>query len=305
MSREACLERTMSRKTANLLCLLVAMIWGGGFIATSAALETFEPFTVLMIRFVGAAVISWIVLLACRIRITKKGLLKGSVCGIFMYLAFAFQTFGLDLTETGSNAFLTAVNVVLVPYIVWLCFRKKPSALQIGASFLCLAGIGALSLSSGSLQLRPGDLLSLICALFFAAQIVALDWSSDCDPMLINTIQMSVSAVLSIPLALTMDSWPAHISVSAVFSCLYMVAVSTWLAFWLQTTAQKYTDASSASLLLCTESLWANIFGWLLLHEEKTPLMLFGGALILVSVVLVEGQSLFTRKQPEIQKSAD
>lgn len=110
----------MSKQQANLVCLLVAAIWGGGFIATDAALQTFDPFTVLMIRFIGASIVSIIVCLVSRAKISREALFRGSISGVLMYFAFAFQTFGLFLTNTGQNAFLTAVNVVLVPYIVWL-----------------------------------------------------------------------------------------------------------------------------------------------------------------------------------------
>lgn len=285
----------MSAANANLLCLLVAMIWGGGFLATDIALQTFSPFTSLAIRFTLASLISWVIVAKTRTRITKAVWIKGGVCGLCMFAAFAFQTFGLDLTETGSNAFLTAVNVVLVPYIAWAFFHKRPALIQFAASCICLAGIGLLSLSHGSFTPRFGDLLSLACALFYALQIVALQWAGDENAMAINTVQMSVSALLSIPLACMNDVWPAHISMSAIGSCLYMAVVSTWLAFWLQTVAQKYTDASSASVLLCTESLWANVFGWLLLHESKTPMMLAGGGLILLSVLMVEGQGLLKK----------
>lgn len=113
----------MSKQQANLVCLLVAAIWGGGFIATDAALQTFDPFTVLMIRFIGASIVSIIVCLVSRVKISREALFRGSISGVLMYLAFAFQTFGLFLTNTGQNAFLTAINVVLVPYIV--CYYGK------------------------------------------------------------------------------------------------------------------------------------------------------------------------------------
>lgn len=117
----------MSKQQANIVCLLVAAIWGGGFIATDAALQTFAPFTVLMIRFIGAALVSIVVCMTSKVKISKEALVRGSISGSLMYLAFAFQTFGLFLTNTGQNAFLTAVNVVLVPYIVWILWKKKPS----------------------------------------------------------------------------------------------------------------------------------------------------------------------------------
>lgn len=211
-----------------------------------------------------------------------------------MYLAFAFQTFGLTMTNTGQNAFLTAVNVVLVPYIVWLLWKKKPSKRQLGASVICLVGIACLSLSKGYFQFSFGDCLSLICALFFACHIISLEYATEnSNSIAINAVQMSVAALLSIPFALSLETIPQNISMHAYMSCGYMIVVATFLAFQLQTLAQKYTDASSASVLLCTESLFANVFGFLLLHETKSPIMILGGLLIFFSVILTEYSGQF------------
>lgn len=114
----------MSKKQANLVCLIVAAIWGGGFIATDAALQTFDPFTVLMIRFMGASLVSIVVCLCSHVKVSKHALFRGSISGALMYLAFAFQTFGLAMTNTGQNAFLTAVNVVLV-HILYGFYGKR------------------------------------------------------------------------------------------------------------------------------------------------------------------------------------
>lgn len=169
----------MSKQQANLVCLLVAAIWGGGFIATDAALQTFDPFTVLMIRFIGASIVSIIVCLVSRVKISREALFRGSISGVLMYLAFAFQTFGLFFTNTGQNAFLTAVNVVLVPYIVWLLWKKKPSNHQLAASVVCLVGIACLSLSKGYFSFSFGDSLSLACAFFFACHIISLEYATE------------------------------------------------------------------------------------------------------------------------------
>ena len=272
----------MSKKQANLVCLIVAAIWGGGFIATDAALQTFDPFTVLMIRFMGASLVSIVVCFCSHVKVSKQALFRGSISGVLMYLAFAFQTFGLAMTNTGQNAFLTAVNVVLVPYIVWLLWKKKPSKRQLGASVICLVGIACLSLSKGYFQFSFGDCLSLICALFFACHIISLEYATEnSNSIAINAVQMSVAALLSIPFALSLETIPQHISMHAYMSCQ------------LQTLAQKYTDASSASVLLCTESLFANVFGFVLLHEAKSPIMILGGLLIFISVILTEYSGQF------------
>lgn len=290
----------MSKKTANFLCLFVAAVWGGGFIATDAALNTFAPFTVLMIRFIGASFVSILVCVMQKVKISKQAIIRGSISGLLMYTAFAFQTFGLFLTNTGQNAFLTAVNVVLVPYIVWFIWKKKPTNRQLSASLICLAGIACLSLSKGYFSFSFGDLLSLMCALFFACHIVSLEYATqNSNSIAINAVQMSVAALLSIPFALSIEKWPTHISLQAYMSCAYMILIATYLAFQLQTLAQKYTDASSASVLLCTESLFANVFGFLILHETKTWIMILGGLLIFVSVILTEysGQIILSKGQ--------
>lgn len=294
----------MNKRTADYLCILVAIIWGGGFIATSAALETFAPFIILFIRFTGAALVSMLFLLARGKRISKKSLYKGSVCGLFLYIAFAFQTFGLQYSDTGSNAFLTSVNVVLVPYFSWFLFKKKPPKVIFAASLICLAGIGCLSFSNGIQQFRFGDILTLICAVFFALQIIATQWATkDEEPATINGIQLCTAAILSVPFAFYKQAWPSNISITAVGSCLYLILVSTWLAYEIQTLAQKYTDSSSASLLLGTESLWANVFGAVLLKEQKSPLMIFGGCLIFLSILIVEGSDQIAEKM-NIRKTA-
>ncbi len=97
----------MSKQQANLVCLLVAAIWGGGFIATDAALQTFDPFTVLMIRFIGASIVSIIVCLVSRVKISREALFRGSISGVLMYFCFCVSNLWLILNEYRSKCLLT------------------------------------------------------------------------------------------------------------------------------------------------------------------------------------------------------
>lgn len=277
----------MNRQKANLMCLLVALIWGGGFVATNIALETFNPLAMLVLRFGFAALLGWIPVFFRHEKVSSSAIKTGMLSGVLLYVAFAFQTFGMDYTTAGMNAFLTSVNVVVVPFIVWIIWHQKPEPIVFAASLLCLAGIGCLSLSSGCFQFGFGDLLSLICAFFFAAQIVSLDRANGESPLVINAIQLTMAAICSIPFGL-MTKWPSSVSMEAIWSIVYSVVLSTFVCYLMQTTAQQYTSAAAASILLGTESLWANLFSFLFLHEAKTPIMIFGGLLIFVSVLLVE-----------------
>ena len=279
----------MKRSVANLLLIIVTIIWGGGFIATSAALECFDPFYVLMIRFVGSAMLSFLIAFPRLRKVEHKTLLKGSVAGVFLFLAFAFQTFGLQYTTASKNAFLITTNVMFVPYIYWMLFHQRPSYRQVIASFLCIGGIGLLTLKGSAISFGLGDFFSLICAVFFAFHIIALDWATKSeDVLVINAMQMLIAAVFSTFCALLFGAPPLRIGMQAILSALYMIAISTCLAFLLQTAAQKYTSANSASLILSMEALFASIFSFLLLHEKISLFMIFGGILILCSILIVE-----------------
>ncbi|MFA1015037.1 DMT family transporter [Dubosiella newyorkensis] len=281
------------KEWANIACLLTAMIWGFGFIATASALETFPFFTTLALRFSGASLLYWMIFWFFKPSISKKGLCYSVISGFFLFMAFTLQTIGLKNSDAGTNAFLTSVNVVLVPYLMWMLFHKKPRGIQCLASFLCLAGILLMSCSEQGLRFRNGDWFSLGCAFFFAFQIIANDKASkEADPIAVNACQMSVAALLSIPCALMVDSWPEIVSIKAVLSMAYSILFATGVAYFLQTWAQKYTDASSASLLLSTECLFANFFAILVFHEVKTWTMYLGGGLIFVSILLVEAKGL-------------
>lgn len=286
----------VTKNAANLLCLIVAVIWGGGFIATDLALESFSPFALLCVRFVGAAILGWIPVLVTKDRITMSDLKTGILSGVFLYGGFAFQTFGLQMTEPGMNAFLTAVNVILVPYIAWIVLKQKPHRMIVAASILCLIGIGFLSLSSGSFQFRFGDVLSLICALMFACQIVSLDRAKDSSVWVVNALQLSVAAVLSVPFGLT-AVWPESLSLDAIWYMGYLIVFSTFLCYMLQTIAQQHTSPAAASILLCTESLWANVFNVLILHSAIGLPMILGGICIFGSILIVEGRALFASKK--------
>lgn len=277
----------MSKQKANLYCLLTAVIWGGGFVATEMGLDSFTPFAFLLLRFAGGALLAWIPVLYHHEQMTKQAVKIGTISGVLLYLAFAFQTFGLERTTTGMNAFLTAVNVICVPFIVWMLYRKKPDPIVFAAAVICLIGIGCLSLSSGSFSLNAGDWLTLGCAVLFAGQIVSLSQAGSASATVINAVQLSVAALCALPFGLT-TTWPSHLEGPAIVSVLYSIVLATFVCYWLQTTAQQYTSPAACSILLGTESLWGNLFGFLILHEAKTPIMIIGGVLIFASVLMVE-----------------
>lgn len=279
----------LNKHLADAMLLMVAIIWGGGFIGTDAALKTFEPFTILMLRF-GIAFLIMLTFGFKQVKNAKrKDIINGLIAGTFLFLAFAFQTFGLKYTTPSKNAFLTATNVIMVPYIMWYISKHSPKKKEIVSSLLCVTGIACLTLNADSLVLSFGDTLSLICAVFYAFHIISLSkFSKESNITVINTLQMFSAFILSLISFPIFETFPQSVSIEAWGSILYIAVFSTCLAFAMQTYAQKYTTANAASLIMCTESIFATLFSVLLLNEILTPLMIIGGCLIFISILVVE-----------------
>lgn len=282
-------KNVMTKKKANFILICVTIIWGGGFIATDRALESFSPFSVMAVRFLGAAflpfLISWRDIRSLPFRYLKEGVFTG----IMLFLAFALQTFGLQLSTPSKNAFLTATNVIFVPYLLWLLAKRKPSRKELLSSVLCIVGIAMLVWKPDMLFLQFGDMLSLLCALFFALHIIALERYTPYIPTVAFTaLQMLISGILSIICAVIFEEVPHEITSSAFMSALYLIFISTLLAYLLQTAAQKHTTANSAALILSMEALFASVFSFLLLHEAMTVNMVLGAFFILASVIFME-----------------
>lgn len=279
----------MKKSYANLMLVFVTIIWGGGFLATNGALETISPFYVMMIRFVGAAIFPVCIAWKKMKLLTREEIRHGILTGIFLFLAFAFQTFGLKYSTPSKNAFLTATNVVFVPYLLWFLLKRRPRKKEIIASILCVAGIALLTLKGDAMIIRIGDVLSIICALFFALHIIALErYSAHSDAICMTAMQMITAGILSTICALLFEHAPSHIGVEALGNVLYLIFISTLLAYLLQTFAQKYTSANTASLILSMEALFASIFSYFILHEVMTFSMLIGACMIFGSVLFIE-----------------
>ena len=222
-------------------------------------------------------------------RLDRATIGHGIVTGIFLFLAFAFQTFGLKYSTPSKNAFLTAINVVFVPYLLWLLWHRRPSRKELIASLLCIVGIALLTLKKDALMLGFGDMLSLVCALFFALHIIALErYSAHVDTVCMTALQMMTAGVISTICALTLEQPPTSFNWHAAGKCGYLIFVSTLLAYLPQTFAQKFTTANSASLILSMEALFASIFSFLLLGEVMSPPMILGACLIFSSILYIE-----------------
>ena len=227
-------------------------------------------------------------------------LLLFTIIGLLLFAGFVAQTIGMKYTTPGKNAFLTGLNVVMVPFFYWALIKKFPGWQTIVAALLSFVGIGLLTLQNGSIVMNFGDLMTILCAVFFAIQIIAIGhYAKNMDTMVLATLQMLVAAVLSVISAVLFEpSMPlSNINRGNIYSIGYLVVFSTMIAFLIQNTAQKYTLSTHAAIILCMESVFGSIFSVIFLKEIFSPSMIIGCAVIFVAIILSEVKIEFKNKK--------
>lgn len=271
--------------------LITAIIWGSGFTFSSIALDYFTTFQVIALRFSIAFVFLLIMNLGKIKQISKGDFIKGITIGAILFLAYFFQTKGLEFTSTSKNSFLTAVNVVLVPFIGWLVLRQNLSKNALLGALVSLIGIGFTSFAGGvgELAFNFGDVLSLVGAVFFAGHIFYTDYYGDNMPnWVVMLLQMGTAAVLSWIAAFAFGESHLTFTSASIMPILYIGIVTTLVGYGLQTVAQKYTTSGEAAVILSTEAFFGMLTAVLMLGEPVVLTMVIGGILIFCGILVVE-----------------
>ncbi|MFS0775178.1 DMT family transporter [Neobacillus sp. 3P2-tot-E-2] len=286
----------MQKYMGEIALTITAIIWGSGFVASSISLEYFTPYQILAGRFLIGAIVLTVIFHKKLKNINKSTMIKGAVLGIFLYLAFALQTVGLQFTTPSKNAFLTAVNVVIVPFIAFVIYKRKIDMYELMGAILAMVGVGILSLKL-SAEINIGDLLTLGCAFGFAFHIFfTAKYVKDSDPVSLTLIQMMTAAIIGMIVVLFKGETSFVFEKEGMFSLLYLGIFSTTIAYLLQTVAQKMITETKAAIILSTESFWGMVFSVAILDEAMTIKMVIGAILILTAIIISETKMPFLKK---------
>lgn len=279
---------------ASLGLLLTAAVWGFAFVVVKDSLDYVGSVYMVAIRFSIAAIGLAIIFCKRLKKIDKKHLLMGGVTGLFLFLAYLVQTIGCSYTTAGKNAFLTTIYVILIPLIGWPLYKKRPQWHVFVAAGLSLTGIGLLALGGDDISgINIGDILTLLCGLFFALHIL---WTEKCnkegcDTIIITMLQFAFAAFFGWILAPFMDGAFPIVAIKTpkvILSMLYLGLFSSMICFSLQNIGLKYVQSSLASLFLSFESVFGVLFSTIFLHETLTLKMAVGCALIFSAIVIAE-----------------
>ena len=288
--------KRLSGGWGRVALLTAALIWGSSFIVMKNAVEGVPVFMLLGIRFTVGCLLLMLIFHRRLKTIGKKQLLHGAVVGTLLFAAYTVQTFGLRETTPGKNAFLTAVYCVLVPFVNWVIFRRRPTGWNWLAAVMCLAGIGLVSLE-GDLTMNRGDALTLLGGVFYALHLVAVSrFGEEDDPVMLTMLQFGASALWCWGLSLLTESMPNPFPTNAWFELAYLAVFATTAALLLQNVGQSVTPAAPAAILLSLESVFGVAFSVMLGAEGLTAQLVCGFALIFLAVVASETQFSFLRK---------
>ena len=289
-------------KLAKPMLFAAALIWGTSFFIMKNALDVMPVYYLLAIRFTAGAVLLSLVCWKKWKDFTADYLWRGAIIGGCLFLAYAVQTFGLSYTTPSKNAFLTAVYCVIVPFLYWAVMKRRPDRYNIAAALLCVSGVGLVSLN-GDLSVNIGDALTLICAFFYAAHIVAVaKVSPGKDIYLLTIFQFGFAAVYSWCFGILNETFPVEaITDPAVFLPLaYLCIMATTVALLFQNVGQIWSDPASASVILSLESVFGVICSVIFYGDQVTVPMAIGFVLIFVAVLCSETKFSFLRKADSV-----
>ena len=304
----------MSKKLrGNLMLLLAAFIWGSTFVFQSAAMKYVEPFTFNACRsYVGFVVLAPTVTVFRSVRrkeglvspkdygeINRNSIIAGIGCGLALVIASSFQQIGISLTTSGKAGFITAIYIIMVPILSIFLGHKIPKIIWLCA-LLSLSGFYFLCIREG-FTINPGDIYCLICAFCFSIQIMLIDhytkmdWKM--DPVMMSMVEFLVVAVISTILMFIFEAPTIPSILEAGFPIFYAGALSSGIAYTLQILGQRDTSPETAPLIMSLESVFAALFGWLILGEVMSIKELFGCALVFISVILSQLPDRKTKEQ--------
>lgn len=286
----------MRKYMGEFALTITAIIWGSGFVGSAIALEHFTPYQILAGRFLIGAVILSIIFYKRLKTINKSTIIKGAILGIFLYLGFVLQTVGLQFTTPSKNAFLTAVNVVIVPFIGFLLYKRKMDFYELTGAILAMVGVGVLSLKLSS-DINIGDLLTLGCAVGFAFNIFyTAKYAKDSDPILLTLVQMITAAVIGFVFVFFEGESFQAVETEGMLSLLYLGIFSTTICYLLQTVALKWISETKGAIILSTEAFWGTVFSVVILGEMMTFKMVIGAILILAAIIISETKLPFLKR---------
>lgn len=272
---------------AKIALFLTAVLWGSTFTFGKLASEVFSASFIIALRFLIASIALLVAAYPQRKQLDRKYLVDGFWMGLTIFSSYFLQVSGLTLgTSPGKSAFLSTTYSVMVPFIYWLVTKDRPKAHHILCVFLCLFGVGVLSLTGGW-GMSLGDVITVVSGLPYAINIViSAIVCRNRNALLLTTIELWVVTILAWIFVFAGNTFPSEFPLDAVGGIVYMGLLATALCLYLQSYGLKYAEPAIGGMLLSLESVFGVMFSVIIYQEKITLRMLAGFAVIFIAILL-------------------
>ena len=278
----------MSKYKGELLMLITAIMWGSGFVGMAIGLEHFTVLQLMAGRFTLATILLSVIFYK-KLRLFNWSIIwRGALLGGILFFAFVLQTYGLSYTTPSKNAFLTSINVLIVPIIAFIVYKRGFDRYEVIAAMIAVIGIGFLSLTN-SFTIQLGDLLSILCAIAFAFDIFYTNvFVKKEDALALTIVQFMTASLLSIIGVLMLGEISTSINTEGFLILLYLAVFCTLVAYVCQNVGMQYANPTKSAIILSMEALFGTLFSVWILQELLTGRMIVGCVLILIAVIIAE-----------------
>lgn len=285
----------MNRNFSRIILTSAGIIWGLGFIANKYILDNgWNDSQLLFVRFLTATIVIFIIyhkrILKTNITVIKSGLFLG----IFLYLGFFFQTWGLVHTNPSNNALITAGYIVLMPVIIYVFERTTIPKKTIFAGGITLIGISLITVNFRELSISFGDSLTFIGAFFYALHIYFLGkLTKKVDLFVLMSFQLLIFSVFATIMMMFRGGLPrvdfnSFDSYKLLILAIIIGFFASFVAFLFQSIGQKNTNEAEAAILISTESLFGPVFAILFYKDPFNLFVLFGITFVFLGIILSE-----------------
>ncbi len=275
---------------ADMVLASVTLFWGVSYLLVDIALTETEPFTLNFIRFFGAFVIAATAFFPRIKNVSKTTLAYSALIGLILVFVYIGSTFGIMYTSLSNAGFLCALSCVFTPVFGFIFKKQKPGRKFIFVIVICFAGIALLSLD-GNLRPAPGDIICLLCAVSYAADLLVTETAvnrEEVDAFQLGVFQLGFTGIFCLAAAFVLETPRLPQSPKVWAAVLFLAVFCTGTAFVAQTVAQQYTSASRAGVIFTLEPVFAAITAYFFAGERLIPRAYAGAALLLISLLIME-----------------
>ena len=295
----------MSKKVFSLICAVsCSLIWGSAFIAQDMGMDYNGPFTFTFGRlFLGfLTLIPFLIIYEYKkirpLIFKTQNIYNFLLIGFLLSMGNALQQFALLYTDVANTAVFTIFYVVLVPFVSYYFFSKFIHNSVWLAIIICLFG-GILLTEFDNIQVRIGDSIAVVNALFWAFHIVFISRFLKVFnfPITIACVQCLIASLFALLPALVFENVELSNMILDGKEMIYAGVLSSGIAFLLQIYGQQNLAPAPVAIIFSLEGVFASIFGWIILSQYLNEIKIVGILLILFAVIFSQLAPLYDKKK--------